>query len=106
MRARALTFAPPVSERGRMAATIRVYGKLATVTVADTNPIWTWRCADADLQTTLQNDLVNDDWKFYDAGSGAVPNPELALARRMAEAHGGEVVSFDPVDRSDRSVVY
>jgi hypothetical protein len=88
-----------------MAATIRIYGKLCTVETDSGMPVWT--CAEsAELEKILATDIVNLQWKDDVAGSGAVPNDELELAQMMVAAHGGEVVSFTPVDRSNRSVVY
>jgi hypothetical protein len=88
-----------------MAATIKIYGKLCTVETDTGMPVWT--CAEsAELEKILATDGVNLRWEEDVAGSGAVPNHELELARMMVAAHGGEVVSFTPVDRSDPSVVY
>jgi hypothetical protein len=87
-----------------VAATIRIYGKLCTV-VAHGGSV-TWSCpSSADLQTEVQRHPVNDEWREQDLGSSAIPNWELRLAQRMAEAHGGEVVTFDPV-ASEPGVVY
>jgi hypothetical protein len=88
-----------------MAATIRIYGKLCTLETETGEP--RWGCPEsADLEKILATDAVNERWQEDVAGSGAVPNDELELAQMMVAAHGGEVVNFTPVDRSDRSVVY
>lgn len=69
-----------------MAATVRIYGQIATIDG------YVWSCANKSIERLL-NAMLDPL-----GPSGADPDPDYNAARNAVDRLGGELVSHDPPD--------